>query len=111
MSKASKSTINKVNKLIAKTFPDIKEKWDSDDFQALLYKALKPAKVKREDNDKPKKHSPYITFCMAERGNMVQKYPNLKATEITEKLAQEWKRLKEEEPQLASELYGYNPPA
>lgn len=104
----SKTNINKINKLVGKNFPEIRSKWNDSEFQALLYKALRPSKNKKEgDENLPKKHSSYIKFCMDERKNMRELYPDLSATEITKKLGEEWGRLKETDIDNIIEKYGY----
>ncbi len=44
-----------------------------------------------------KKHNRYIRFCMKERPNVIQQFPDMKPTDVTRELARRWKRLSEKE--------------
>lgn len=99
--------MNKLNKLVNATFDSqasFLESWNSEDFQKKLKKVFKN---KREKLDKPKQHTPYIQFCMAERPLIKQEHPDMSAKDITAKLGEKWNQYKTEKPEYLEKNYGY----
>nr|UOX61045.1 MAG: yabby-like transcription factor [Diabrotica toursvirus 3a] len=97
----------KVNKLVSGHFPEVIERWTSEEFQKKLTKTL-TVKTKRErDENAVIKHTPYIQFCMKERPNIKLRYPDLSAKEITSKLGKLWNDYKETNPSYLETEYGY----
>lgn len=102
--------MNKINKLVQSTFPQIKDEWMKDDFQKKLKKIFKKKReVKPEDENCPKKHTSYIRYCIAERPNTKKMYPNLAAKEITTQLGKQWNQAKIEKPEELARLFGFQP--
>lgn len=102
--------MNKINKLITSYYPEIRESWLTDDNQKKVKKCFKTKREKTQrQTDEPKKHTPYINFCMGERSSMKEKFPDLSAKEITAKLGEAWNIGKEKTPHILQEKYGYTP--
>ena len=83
-------------------------KVEEDDFKEKLEKVLNgkvakakvaKAKVAKVEEDAPPKKAKnaFLFFCQGERPVLKAKYPELKGTEITKKLGEEWKKLSDEE--------------
>lgn len=102
--------MNKLNKLVATTFPQIQDEWNKEDFQKKLKKIFKKKReVKPEDVQGEKKHTSYIRYCISERPNTKKMYPNLAAKEITTQLGKQWNQAKLERPEELKRLFGYQP--
>ena len=107
---------NTLNKFFENFLIDNEEmcdNWKSDENQAnfkklvnsLYKKKEKKEKKKEEESDggveKPKKaKTAYIYFCTAERENIRNKFPELSATEITKKLGELWKSIRDDEEKI-----------
>lgn len=102
--------MNKINKLVSSNFNNsFNDQWLSDEFQKKLKKVFKNKREKTasDTDDKVKKHSPYIQFCMEERPEMKKSYPEMSAKEITAKLGEKWNEYKENDPEYLETKYGY----
>jgi hypothetical protein len=104
----TKTNINKINKIMLKFFPEIKEFYLSDEFQSLLSKALKKPKIKSEKSNVVKTYTAYIKFCMYIRPKIVAAFPHLPAPLITREIAKEWCRMKEEDPEFLIKEFGWS---
>ena len=104
------SAVNKINKLVSQIFTDQEsiDKWNAADFQKKIKKVFRNKKEKLETETKDKApYSSYIKFCMDERPQIKKKFPTLSAKDITAKLGEEWKRLKQEDPEYLEQKYDY----
>jgi hypothetical protein len=57
-------------------------------------KLSKQINSKDDENPKPKRENPYITFCNEMRPILKQQHPDVSQTELMKLLATEWKKTK-----------------
>lgn len=68
------------------------------------YNKYLESKVRPKKNARP---STYNLFCTDERRIIKQEFPDMNASDVRKELGKRWKAIKESNPDLLKERYGY----